>query len=126
MTLIKKISSFVLALMLAVSCCAFSSSAARNYNVKTRYSGYTTCIRTANRDAYVTIKVYNTSAGYRNDVKMTTTSGRTIWSESGAIANNGSRKFRLGTDYKTFRIYVRTRGGSAAVRTISWNYCTTS
>lgn len=122
--LIKKICSLVLAFVLTVSCCTLSASAARNYNVKTSYSSYTTCTRTSNRDAYVTIKVYNTSAGYRNDVKMTTTSGRTIWSESGAIPNNGSRCFRLGTDNKTYRIYVRTRGGSAAVRTISWNYCT--
>ena len=122
----KKISSLILAVILAFSCTAFSASAARNYNVKTSYSSYTQCTLTSNRDAYVTIAVYNTSAGYRNDVKMTTTSGKTIWSESGAIANNGSRCFRLGTDNKTYRIYVRTRGGSAAVRTISWNYCTTA
>lgn len=125
MKLIKKISCMVLALMLSISCFAFSASAARNYNVGTSYRNYTTCTLTSKSDAYVTIKVYNTSAGYRNDVKMTTTSGRTIWSESGAIANNGSRKFRLGSNNKAYRVYVRTRGGNAAVYAIAWQNCTT-
>lgn len=122
--MIKKITSVALASVLALSCFGVSASAAKNYNVGTSYKSYTTCTRTANRDAYVTIKVYNTSWGYRNDVKMTTTSGKTIWSEKGAIANNGQRQFRLGTDNKTYRIYVRTQGGTAAVRTIAYNYCT--
>lgn len=122
--MIKKVASVALASVLALSCFGVPASAKKNYNIKTSYKYYTECTRTSNRDAYIWIKVYNTSAGYRNDVKMTTTSGKTIWSERGAIANNGSRQFRLGTDNKTYRIYVRTQGGSAAVNTISYNYCT--
>ncbi len=122
--MLKRMCSLFLVCILILSCCTLSASAARNYNVGSSYKSYTTCTLNSKQDAYVTIKVYNTSAGYRNDVKMTTTAGKTIWSESGAIANNGSRKFRLGTDHKTYRIYVRTRGGNAAVNVISWNYCT--
>ena len=83
-----------------------------------------TCTLTnTKKDAYITINCWNTSI-CRNDVRMLNSSGRTIWSERGAIACNGKRQFRLGKNNKVYKIQVKTQKGKGTANALAYQNCT--
>lgn len=72
------------------------------------YSNYVTCtLRNKRQNAEIWVQCYNTVAS-ANDIKMTTTSGRHIWSQRRAISFSGCRRFDLGCDHSAYRIYLKT------------------
>lgn len=114
--------------MLCISAATVTTvSAKKNYNAGTSYKYYTTCkLRDTRKSASATIKVWNTTYGYRNDVKVTDGNGRYLWSERGGIAWSGQRTFYLGNNHKSYRIYVKAQCGSVAVNALYSNNCTMS
>lgn len=110
----KRIVSLSVMLALLVAFCmpayAYNSKVVK---IQSYYSNYATCRLVDRRQpGYVRIQVNGNAFvfGYtqRNSVKMTTTTGRYIWAEDGAIRLCGARTFYLGNDHSAYRIYVRT------------------
>ena len=106
---LKLLTSFLIAasmsatMMISANAVQVDISANGSYN-----NQYVTCTLINKRqDAYVHVKCWNTVAS-ANDIKMTTTSGKHIWSESRSIGFNGSRDYRLGCDHSAYRLYFKT------------------
>ena len=105
----KKALSCILAAIMAASVMATFVSA-KNYikiSANGYYNDYVTCtLSNKKKNATIWVDCYNTVCS-ANDIKMTTTSGRYIWSQTRAIAFSGRRSFNLGCDNSAYRIYLK-------------------
>ncbi len=101
----KKIVALLCVVTVLFSVCAVTASAASNVTISAKNgTDYCTCTLTGKKTAYVTVKV---NCGGKPTVTFKDERGRYIWGENKAIGNTGSRKFKLGSDHKIYRIYVK-------------------
>lgn len=111
----KKAISIFLVALIVVSCFSISASAQTGFWLGGKsftYNGntYATCQLT-NKKKDAKVKVTLTADGPLT-IKMTDSRGRYIWGEDYTIKPNwmgaGSRTYKLGKNYSTYRLYFRT------------------
>lgn len=100
----RKIVAILLVVVTLFSVCAVSTSAASYVTIIAKGNQYCTCTLTGKKTAKVTVKV---NCGGKPTVTFKDQNGRYIWGEDKAIGNTGKRTFKLGSDHRVYRIYVK-------------------
>lgn len=111
----KKIISIFMVAIIVVSCFSLSASAQTGFwlgGTSFSYNGNTyATVKLTNTKKDAKVKVTLTANGPLT-IKMTDSKGRYIWGEDNSIKPNwmgsGSRTYKLGKNYSTYRLYFRT------------------